>query len=140
MYGITQNSATKDYVIVIKYDLYCKGCINNIQCKSCQVRNLKFFTNWTGENEKIDNFVQEMQLKTDTDISMVFEWIPYSQFSHIKEIGEGGFSKVYFANWKNGPLHYNINEKEYIRDQNKKVALKCIYNSQNITNEFLNEV
>ena len=64
---------------------------------------------------------QKMQLKIDSDISMVFEWIPYNQFSHIKEIGKGGFSKVYFAKWKNGPLHYSVSEKKYVRDQNKKL-------------------
>ena len=33
-----------------------------------------------------------------------------------------------------------INKKEWIRRSNKKVALKCLNNSQNMINEFLNEV
>ena len=36
------------------------------------------FTYWTSENKKIDNFIQEMQLKTDY---YVIEWIPYNQFN-----------------------------------------------------------
>ena len=56
--------------------------------------------------------------------------------SQIKEIGKGGFAKVYLAKRKYGPLYYSDNKKGYVR---KKVALK-IYNSQNITDEFLNEV
>ncbi|RIA91428.1 hypothetical protein C1645_822013 [Glomus cerebriforme] len=38
---------------------------------------------------------------------------------------------------KNGPLCYNFDKKEYMRDSSKKVALKCL---SNITEKFLNEV
>ena len=120
---------------------YCKECSKQAkqQCKECHINYLNCFTNWTSGNNKIDNFIQEMQLKVDF-INMVFEWIPYDQFNFIKEIGKGGFAKVYSAKWKDGPLYYSDIKKEYTRNQNKKVALKCLYNSKNITNEFLNEV
>src|SRR5436190_21342822 len=109
-------------------------------CKPCQIDNLKT-SNLTSGNEKIDNLIQEMQLKIDSYDGLVFEWIPYNQFSDIKEIGRGGFSTVYSAIWKDGPLYYDIdNECKYTRKLNYKVALKCLHNSQNITNEFLNEV
>ncbi|CAB4412372.1 unnamed protein product [Rhizophagus irregularis] len=42
--------------------------------------------------------------------------------------------------WKEGLLKYNISKKKYTRKKNEKVALKCLYNSQNITGEFLNEI
>ena len=77
-----------------------------------------------------------MQLKIDSKKDIIFEWIPYNQFDNIEEISKGDFNTVYSATWKNGPLYYS----EDIRKPDKKVALKCIYNSQNITNEFLNEV
>jgi len=36
----------------------------NKWCKSCQINNLKIrFTNWSGENEEIDNFIYEVQLE-----------------------------------------------------------------------------
>ena len=76
-----------------------------------------------------------MQLKTDEGDDLVFEWLPYNQFSDIKEIGKGGFATVYSATWKDGPLLDNDT-----KGPSKKVALKCLHNSQNITNEFLNEV
>ena len=79
-----------------------------------------------------------MQLKIDSPWDKVFEWISYNQFSDIKEIGRGGFATVYSAIWKDGLLKWD--EEEYTRDSNYKVALKCLHNSQNITNEFLNEV
>ena len=60
-------------------------------CKPCQIDNLKGnFTNWTSGNEKIDNFIQEMQLKINKYNDLRFEWIPYNQFSDIKEISRGG--------------------------------------------------
>jgi len=67
-------------------------------CKSCQINNLKGnFTNWTSENEKIDNFIQEMQLKINKYNDIIFEWIPYNQFSDIKEISRGDFATLHSA-------------------------------------------
>ncbi|UZO05642.1 uncharacterized protein OCT59_025986 [Rhizophagus irregularis] len=105
-------------------------------CKSCQINNLKQnFTNWTSENEKIDNLIQEMQLEINELDDMIFEWIPYDQFDDIKEIGEGS-DKVHLAIWKDGPLDYDKNKNEYTRkQQNKKIVLK-LYNLRNIINEF----
>ena len=111
-------------------------------CKPCQMDNLKEnFTNWTSGNEKIDNLIQEMQLKIDDVYDKVFEWIPYDQFSDIKEIGRGEVNTVYSAIWEDGPLEYDYDCKEYTRiSSNRKVALKYLHNSQNINDEFLNEV
>ena len=74
-----------------------------------------------------------MQLKIKDRQGIMFEWIPYNQFNSIKETGKNGFMTVYSAIWKDGPL---CKEIEYARDSNKEVALKCLHNSQNIT-EFL---
>ena len=144
MYGISQNPDTKDYIIVLQ-DGFCNKCgekCTNIiakWCKQCQIDNLKGnFTNWTSGSEKIDNFTQEMQLKIENTADKVFEWIPYNQFSDIKEIGRNGFATVYSAIWKDGPLEYNRDIGEYVKlSMNYKVTLKC---SQHITNEILNEV
>ena len=79
-----------------------------------------------------------MQSKISSYDDKVFEWIPYDQFSNIKEIGRGGFAT---AIWKDGPLKYNEDNEKYTRKSDYyKVALKCLHDSQNITNEFLNEV
>src|SRR5438046_1211944 len=77
---------------------YCEKCNEqeNQQCKICQ---LKYFKDW------LSYFIQEMQLKINSSLDTIFEWIPYNQFSHIKEIGKGGFSNVYLAKWKDGPLY-----------------------------------
>jgi hypothetical protein len=124
---------------------FCENCSNQYTdsyhqwCKSCQINNLKQnFKNWTSENKKIDDFIQKMQLEINTWKDGIVEWIPYNQFNSIKEIGKGGFAIVYSAIWMNGPLKYN--EKKYNRKPDKEVALKVLYNSQNITDEFINEV
>ena len=110
-------------------------------CKSCQINNLKTnFINWTSKNEKINELVQKMQLKIEDSEDIVFEWIPYNQFDNIEEISKGDYATIYSATWKNGPLNYNYDNTEYIRKSDKNVALKCLHNSQDITNEFLDEV
>ncbi|EXX71832.1 hypothetical protein RirG_075030 [Rhizophagus irregularis DAOM 197198w] len=82
-----------------------------------------------------------MQLKINDYNDIIFEWIPYSQFNEIKEVGKGGFSTVYSARWKDGLLEYDTAKNIYNRNPNKVIALKCLHNSQNsITDEFLNEV
>ena len=111
MCGISQNPNTKDYIIVYQ-DVYYS------------------------EN-KID-FIQEMHLKISSNSDIRFDWISYNQFYNIKEISKGDYATVYSAIWEDGPLYYN--EREYTRESDKKVVLKCLYNSQNITDEFLDEV
>jgi hypothetical protein len=115
---------------------------NNKWCKSCQINYLKRnFTNWTSENKKIDQFIQEMQLKIDSYNDIVFEWIQYSQYDNIKEIYNDKHITVYSAVWKDGSLNYNNSKYEYIRYQNNKVVtLKCLNNSQDIIDKFLNKV
>ena len=80
-----------------------------------------------------------MQLKIKYYDTIV-EWIPYDQFDNIKEIRKDDFFTLFSAIWKNGSLYYDKYEKIYKRNsKNQEVILKC-YNSQNITDEFFNEV
>src|SRR5437016_4673685 len=104
------------------------------------INDLKNNKNNTSGNEKIDNLIQEIQLKIHSYSNFVFEWIPYNQLGDIKEAGKRDFDKLYLAIWNDGPLEYNKDKFKYTRKRNEKVALKCLHNSQNITNEFLNEV
>ena len=143
MYGISQNPNTKDYIVVFKGE-YCEKCGEKYideQCKPCQISYLKQnFSNWTSENEKIDNFIREMQLKFNNYDVLIFEWIPYNQLNSIKEISKNDFSYL-VATWKDGPLYrYNDYNKKWIREPYKDVVLKYLPNSQSITEEFLNEV
>ena len=96
------------------------------------------FKNWTSGNEKIDDFIQEMQLKINYD-DIVFEWISYDQFNDVKEIGKYGFKPIYSATW-NGLLKHDTDAMKYKRLYQVKVALICFDNPQNNIYEFLNEV
>ncbi|GBC02011.1 hypothetical protein RclHR1_04410004 [Rhizophagus clarus] len=147
IYGVSQNSDTKDYIIVLQ-NYYCKSCnkiytsVSDNWCKPCQIKN---FANWTSGNEKIDELIQKTQLKiTQLKIENsyeIIEWIPYNQFNNIIEIGRDDFVTVYSAIWINGPLgHYNYSEHKGKRLTNAKVTLKYLYNSQNISDKLLNEV
>ncbi|CAB5388538.1 unnamed protein product [Rhizophagus irregularis] len=149
VYGISQNPDTNDYILVWqdKYREYCKKCNNvytNVDdqwCKQCQINYLKNnFINWSSENDVIDNFIQQRQLEANGRLDVILEWIPYNQFLNIKEIGKGGFATIYSATWKGGPLNYSVDKSKYTRILDKMVALKCLHNSQNITDEFLNEI
>ncbi|EXX62249.1 Rad53p [Rhizophagus irregularis DAOM 197198w] len=121
VYGISRNK--KDYIIVFQLiDIHERYVFYNLPT-----------------NEKVIDFIQQMQLKVNYHYDVVFEWIPYNQFNDIEEVGEGGFSTVYSAIWKDGPLYFDDNKMEWIRKINKKVALKCLHNSQNINEKFLNE-
>src|SRR5581483_317461 len=132
IYGISQNPNTKDYIIIIQ-DVYFSG------------------------NKKIDNFIQEMQLKRKSHNDIMFEWISYNQFSNIEEMCSGDYATIYSAIWKNGPLYplyfdkkknaygfgllyYDRFYEKYKRESDKQVGLICMHNSQNITNEFLDKV
>src|SRR6266536_5068320 len=115
-------------------DNKCENCgkiYTNIKynwCESCQINNFKKkFANWTSRNEKIDDFIQKMQLKINFDSIIVIEWIPYNQFNDTREIGKGDFATVHSAIWTDGPLNYYKDSKKYIRKPNKEVSLKCLY-------------
>jgi hypothetical protein len=150
MYGISQNPDTKDYIIIFQeqycteYGIkYCEKCDEKYTntkykwCKLCQINDFKKdFTDWTNGNKQINDFIQKMQLKINNWNDTVFEWIPYNMFDDVKEIGKSGYSSIYSAIWKGGPLYYDHkNSKEWIRRSDKKVVLKCL-----MTSEFLNVV
>ncbi|EXX58438.1 hypothetical protein RirG_197970 [Rhizophagus irregularis DAOM 197198w] len=143
VYGISQNQDSKDYIIVLQ-DWCCENCgkmykdLSYKWCNSCQINNLKQnFVNWTSGNEIIDEVIQDMQLRIKKYNNTIVEWIPYNQFNNIKEIVQGDFATLYSANWMNGPLDYDY--YKWKRIPNIKVALKYLHNSQDITEEFLNE-
>jgi serine/threonine protein kinase len=86
----------------------------------CQPCNEKEWVGLEGQ-ELIEKFIQQKP-------GYGVEWIPYNRFTNIEQIGEGGFSKIYKAKWKED------------RWDSKDVVIKSLTNSQNITPEFLTEI
>jgi hypothetical protein len=148
MCGISQNPDTKNYIMILQNIYYCEKCGNkyvnaiNKWCKLCLINYLKNnFTNWTSGNDIINDFIQKMQLHIDRYNDIIPEWIPYNQFVDVKEIkNDDNTATIYLALWNNGLLCFNDDKKEWIRKPNIKVTLKYLNNSQNIIDEFLNEV
>ena len=132
----------------------CKECkqpnIGYMGCQSCNGKRFQQnFQNWTSGNHDIDELIQRTQLKAENCMS-VLEWIEYDRFENIEYLAKGGFGTTYFATWKDGCISYwdsknnqwkrfKYNEV-YKLGEGHPVALKCLHNSQNITDEFLREV
>ncbi|CAB5379073.1 unnamed protein product [Rhizophagus irregularis] len=148
-FGLSQNSDTNDYILVfsnIYLNYYCEKCGNKYEknmydrrCKPCQLNHLKNnFTNWTSENELIDNFIQEKQLNYNNETGAVFEWITYSELIDNKDIGDKCLTT---AIWKEGPSYYDKSKNEWIRSSYKSVVLRYLHNSQDtITGEIINKI
>ena len=74
-----------------------------------------------------------MQFKIDDFYEIVFEWIPYNQFNNIKEINSKSDSaKMHSAVWKNGPLDFDLDSREYIRNKYQEVVLKFLCNNKKL--------
>ena len=112
IYGISQSPDTKDYILVF-HNEYCKKCDEKYENKTKWCMSCQI-----SKNEKVDDFIKEAACN-----KIFIELIPYDQFNNIKEIDKGSFATVYSATL-----------------ENKIVALKCLHDSQNVTNELLNEV
>ncbi|RGB32984.1 kinase-like domain-containing protein [Rhizophagus diaphanus] len=78
---------------------WCKECVPHCIIEGC-----------TSENHDIDEFIKDTiyNAKMSRYISdknfyvyypIFIEWVPFDRFEDIKQIGEGGFAKVYSATW-----------------------------------------
>ena len=78
-------------------DPWCKECV-----PCCIIEG------WTSENTEIDEFIMDTIYNAKMDsingyyCPLFLEWVPFDRFEDIKQIGEGGFAKVYSATWIDG--------------------------------------
>ncbi|RGB23876.1 hypothetical protein C1646_773866 [Rhizophagus diaphanus] len=137
------------------------GYTNQSQCKKCKristitidIRKIisgnsvldEFLVSTRSYQSKIANFVDNVKnigkwfssdityfLNDDIETYKFMHYIPYSQFTNVKELAEGGFSIVYQATWLDSPKN---------SDNIDKIAiLKRFKNSQDISKYFLNEL
>ena len=124
---------------------YCnKPFTEELWCKECDPGQM--IEGWTSGNSDIDKFIKDTMYnaKPDSDgIIKFLEWVPFDRFTDIKEIGEGGFAKVYSATWIDGKAEYTKQDDGSWKKEDPKpmkVALKMLNGSQNISTEYLNEV
>ena len=124
----------------------CPSCrrqrIAEYWCKNCDIASLKEnFSNWTSEDPKIDNFIRHTQLNANESMDYL-EWIEFNQFDLIEFTNkQGAFSTVYSAVWMEGP-RWNLDEEADVWSRNGpiKVTLKRLNDSQNMSQEFLDQV
>ncbi|RGB39109.1 kinase-like domain-containing protein [Rhizophagus diaphanus] len=128
---------------------YCnKPFTEELWCKECDPSRI--MEGWTSGNSDIDKFIKETMYDTMYDaenkksyVNEFLEWVPFDRFTDIKEIGEGGFAKVYSATWINGKSFYdeqNDGSWKKREPESIKVALKRLNGSQNISDKYLNEL
>jgi len=122
-YGITKNEENR-YLLIFNWYYYnkCKSCHNekgkewNHFCQPCQTQLFQLnSSNWSSGNADIDDIIQSSQLNAKNK-KEVMEWVPFSEFSDMKKIGQGGFGTVYKATRNPFLLSYG---------RNNVVALKC---------------
>ncbi|RIB13729.1 kinase-like domain-containing protein, partial [Gigaspora rosea] len=115
----------------------CKRCKKNNAhvswCKSCDAVN----SIRTGNN-LIDDFLQRA-LHSANRHEKVVEWIPYDRLKDIKMVGRGGFGKVFSATWIDGK-RISIDENGEKRENELKVALKMLEESENISGSLLKKI
>jgi hypothetical protein len=111
-------------------------------CQPCNAKRFKDnFKNWTSGNKEVDEFIQQSQLDALHNKNYL-EWIPFEKFQNITYIAEGGFSKIYLANWPDEHIQYwDIENQKWYKHKNYyRYALKSLNNSSDISSGFLNEV
>ncbi|CAG8784176.1 10074_t:CDS:2, partial [Acaulospora morrowiae] len=96
------------------------------------------FSNWTSGNSRLDQFIQQTQLE-NPDSRFHMQWINYDDFSDIKFVAKGGHSSVYSATWLNKTDQVWDGVKQTFVEKPLVVALKVLKDSQNLSNEFLDE-
>src|SRR5579871_5468595 len=80
---------------------WCKECV-----PCCIIEG------WTSENTEIDEFIKDTIYNAKMAVidgyfcPLFLEWVPFDRFEGIKQIGEGGFAKVYSATWIDGRAMY----------------------------------
>ena len=147
IYGLTQNVATNEYMLVFD-EFYNKRDEDNGKCANCKRNNTspgwcqtcdpqKITQGWTSGNKDIDDCIKEFQLKA-TKYEDVIEWIPFNRLDNIQNIGDR-----LLATWSDGIRCIrkdNYSDKcTQSRIPSYGVELKALNKSSNLI-DVLNEV
>jgi hypothetical protein len=116
-------------------------CLATLYCEYCVQNYLKDnFSNWTSENNDIDNLIKNCQMETLIP-NVIIEWIPYNNLQNIKYLTRGGFSEIYSADWIYGKYEeWDYKEHKLIRFGGQRVILKKLENVESASQSWLEEV
>ena len=109
------NISNRDSNTVITNNKNCSYCnepfTDELWCKECDP--FRVIEGWSSGNPDIDKFIKDTMYDARHHESrgsfydvLFLEWVPFDRFKDIKQIGEGGFAKVYSATWKDGQAEY----------------------------------
>jgi hypothetical protein len=72
----------------------------------------------------------------------IIEWIPYYDLQNINYLTEGGFSKIYTAEWIGGDyIKWDSETQQLTRcDENREVILKMLENVESDNRNWFDEV
>src|SRR5204863_8970435 len=120
---------------------YCnEPFTEELWCKECDP--FRIVEGWTSGNSDIDKFIKDTMYKPEgydkLDSYRFLEWVPFDRFTDIKEVGEGGFAKVYSATWIDGIANYRKQDDGSRRKDEPvpmTVALKRLNGSQNMSDK-----
>ncbi|CAG8470237.1 1097_t:CDS:2 [Funneliformis mosseae] len=111
-------------------------------CKECDPRNI--IEGWTSGNYDIDKFIKDTIYDArHNEEARFLGWVPFDRFTNIKEIGEGGFAKVYAAIWLDGISHFQKQDDgswKKLVPKPMMVALKRLIGSRDMSAKFLDEL
>jgi hypothetical protein len=150
-------SNTSDYDSEHENCPYCdESFTEESWCEECDP--CRIMEGWTSGNPKIDKLIKDTIRKPEWNYTYKYKsnseflewyknsheflkWVTFDRFKDMKEIGEGGFSKVFSATWIDGKPSYEKSTRR-VTSKSKpiKVALRRLNGSQNITEKYLNEV
>ncbi|GES76064.1 kinase-like domain-containing protein [Rhizophagus clarus] len=126
---------------------YCnEPFTEELWCKECDP--FRMIEGWTSGNNVIDKFIKDTIYDARKSNGYfndykIIEWVPFNKFKDIKQIGEGGFAKVYSATWIDGKTEYEKQDDgswKKSEPESLTVALKRLNGSQNMSIEYLNEL
>ncbi|POG78979.1 kinase-like domain-containing protein [Rhizophagus irregularis DAOM 181602=DAOM 197198] len=118
----------------------CQGkCLATLYCEYC-VRNylIAQFSNWTSENDNIDNLIRECQMETLKPDNII-EWIPYNNLRSINYLTD--CSKIYKAIWIDGYYdEWDSKENQLKRiGYSPDVVLKKLENVEKANKNWIDE-
>ncbi|CAB5352070.1 unnamed protein product [Rhizophagus irregularis] len=109
---------------------------------TAESKSLYFVQKLSG-NKSIDEFIKETR-KNPSNSDKSIRWFSFERFVNLKQIGEGGFAKVYSATWLDGGQKFIFTDPvtltKKIRTYPSTVALKSIKGSNEISIEYLREL
>ena len=142
---LTFNKKISQNMVLNSKPLYgdCPDCklqrTSEYWCKDCEIASFKEnFHYWTSGNLYLDEFIRHTQLNANESMDYL-EWIEFNQFDLIEYNNkQGAFSTVYSAIWMEGP-RWNLDAQMWSRSGPIKVILKRLNDSQNMSQEFINQ-